>query len=66
MTGQRPAWRELEGGLVIERRLAWRELEALRVTERRLGRALVAAVLDGWRASTGLLQGHRAAKAFPL
>lgn len=51
---------------MIERRLAWRELEALRVTERRLGRALVAAVLDGWRASTGLLQGHRAAKAFPL
>jgi hypothetical protein len=53
---------------VIERRLASRELEVRRVTvtERRLGRALVAAVLGGWRASRGLLLDHRAAGVFPL
>jgi hypothetical protein len=51
---------------VIERRLASRELEARRVIERRLGRAPGAAVLDGWPASRGLLQDHRAAGVFPL
>jgi hypothetical protein len=66
VTERRPAWREREVCLVIERRLASRELEARRVIERRLGRAPGAAVLDGWPASRGLLQDHRAAGVFPL
>ena len=68
MTVWHPAWGELRARLVIERRrrLAWRELEVRLVTERRLERAPIAAVLGGWRASRGLLQGHRAAGVCPL